>query len=89
MNAGVGSGMLAANEGVVAPHADGQKAVVAAQDDGPPAAMAFQDGNDSEVPLIAVGSVHWSGLLPPKTLHDIYNGGISNAAVVKAIWKRL
>ena len=79
--------MLAANEGVVAAHADGQKAVVAAQDDGPPAAMAFQDGNDSEVPLIAVGSVHWSRLLPPKTLRDIYNGGISNAAVAKAIEK--
>ena len=49
--------------------------VMAAQCDGPPAAMSLQDGPDSEAAL------------PPKTLRDIHNGGISNAAVAKAIEK--
>ena len=67
--------MLAANEGAVAANADGRDVAVAAQDDGPPAAMALQDGPDSEAAL------------PPKILRDIHNGGISNAAVAKAIEK--
>ena len=67
--------MLGAKAVVMAAHAAGRDAAVAAQCDGPPAAMALQDGPDSEVPL------------PPKTLRDIYNGGISNAAVAKAIEK--
>ena len=67
--------MLGAKVVVMAAHAAGRDAAVAAQCDGPPAAMALQDGPDSEVPL------------PPKTLRDIYNGGISNAAVAKAIEK--
>ena len=67
--------MLGAKVVVMAAHAAGRDAAMAAQCDGPPAAMALQDGPDSEVPL------------PPKTLRDIYNGGISNAAVAKAIEK--
>ena len=67
--------MLGTKAVVMAAHAAGRDAAVAAQCDGPPAAMALQDGPDSEVPL------------PPKTLRDIYNGGISNAAVAKAIEK--
>ena len=67
--------MLGAKVVVMAAHAAGRDAAVAAQCDGPPAAMALQDGPDSEAAL------------PPKTLRDIYNGGISNAAVAKAIEK--
>ena len=46
---GVGSGMLAANEAVVAAHADGRDAAVAAQDDGPKAAVAAQDDGPETV----------------------------------------
>ena len=67
--------MLGAKAVVMAAHAAGRDAAVAAQCDGPPAAMVLQDGPDSEVAL------------PPKTLRDIQNGGISNAAVAKAIEK--
>ena len=42
VNASVGSGMLAANETVVAAHNDGRHAAVAVQDDGPKAAVAAQ-----------------------------------------------
>ena len=58
MNAGVGSGMLAANEAVVAAHNDGRDAAVAAQDDGPKAAVAAQD--DGPEAAVALPKEAWA-----------------------------
>ena len=83
---GVGSGMLAANEAVVAAHADGRGAAVAAQDDGPKAAVAAQDdGPEAAVALPPKGLAEKGMAADDVRLSTRWKIPMSKAAIAKAI----